>query len=131
MKTRTDVAKLKQLWLDDKSAFKLDEVAGFEAYKEELEAFMKKHTEEKQEDEEDILSLIGQSVGAVIAMGRIKGKQELLDKYAYAVFQERIKTEDLRGDFTKIGYDSYSSAHQFLEGRDEFFKKLISSKGNG
>lgn len=129
MKTRQDVEKLKQLWLDNPDAFDLAKTEGYEAYYDELTSFARRHTIEEEIPELGGVTDNLSHFTAGMALGLIPAMETQQDRIAMAIIRRLVKDapEQLSGAvleqyYQDIGYDAYQRASLILDGRTRFLK---------
>lgn len=131
MKTREEVENLKQLWLDESKSFDLTKVEGYEEYRDELAAFVRRH--QSATSNEGSLGILPQilltSIPALIGGLTGKSPQETMEEIALPLIKKMIReapeplSEPLvQGYYEQIGFDAYQRAHYILTGREKFAK---------
>lgn len=136
MKTRKEVENLKQLWLDDKSAFNLAEAEGYEDHKEELTDFMSEHSEahgfdsEMNADAYSELKAVFSHLKKSAVFGTLPGPQSMQDRIALKVIHELLKdmpdqfpSDSEERYYESIGYDAYRRTGYILNGRLNYLSK--------
>lgn len=124
MKTRKEVEKLKQLWLEDKTAFDLTTVEGYEDYQEELALFVAEHNPPPTPG---IGGLLTGGLAALAQSMFQPSLDNLKDRTAFEIIRRLLKDapDDLTGEvqqqyYENIGYDAYQRTHYILNGRERF-----------
>lgn len=131
MKTREEVENLKQLWLDESKSFDLTKVEGYEEYRDELAAFVRRH--QSAASNEGSLGILPQilltSIPALIGGLTVKSPQETLEEIALPLIKKMIREAPeplserlVQGYYEQIGFDAYQRAHYILTGREKFAK---------
>jgi hypothetical protein len=133
MKTREEVNRLKNLWLEDPAAFDLANVEGYEEYRDELNLFALEHSVNEPPIGQasnligpippDILNAIRDLFG-----GNSHNDNDLLDQIALPILKKLIEEyDDYPADlpfdeeklYKRAGRKAYQRAYFILEGRNE------------